>query len=438
MTNKQTGSSPDQVGRLIGRDRWRIPILSRHQFKQGLFEVPPRRSLRILITFTLVASLSGCFELSQTLVIRDDETASFQIDMGFDQNLINLATMENGGESVSFCESDQALEVDIPEGLNVIVNQRLEGDFLFCSYSFSGSLKKFVKFSASMTREGNDANLFKIELLGNKKLRLTSIFDFSGDKPEDSDTDLATELLAKQMIVSAFEGRTFRWLITAPEILSSNGIISEDRKMVTWELPISVAVLSEGTYIFQAVVVYGKPWYKFLEDFKKYLTGITLPTAVVSLLMMILVFWLVSTHRKSREISLAWAQSAGANRRVVAAHRRSGRMPDPAPFDCVLAGEDEIGSSLVLNLRWETLGNPDGVVIGRNPPGSGHVVADQSISREHARVLIKDGTPFVEDLNSTNGTSLNGRPLSPDVLERIGDGDELTFGSVTFRVYLKE
>jgi CRP-like cAMP-binding protein len=53
---------------------------------------------------------------------------------------------------------------------------------------------------------------------------------------------------------------------------------------------------------------------------------------------------------------------------------------------------------------------------------------DQSrnISRRHARLVIKDGKPFVaEEIGTMNGTFLNGKKLANGVLTPIHDGDEL-------------
>ncbi|MDO5672740.1 MAG: FHA domain-containing protein [Actinomycetaceae bacterium] len=48
------------------------------------------------------------------------------------------------------------------------------------------------------------------------------------------------------------------------------------------------------------------------------------------------------------------------------------------------------------------------VVIGRSPACT-LVLEDESSSREHARIYLDSGTWWVEDLNSTNGTLVQGR-----------------------------
>jgi hypothetical protein len=67
-----------------------------------------------------------------------------------------------------------------------------------------------------------------------------------------------------------------------------------------------------------------------------------------------------------------------------------------------------------------------GITIGRAPQ-SEIVIDDNFASGRHARVFGADGAIYVEDLESTNGTYVNGRrvatraQLRPDDLVRIGD-----------------
>jgi hypothetical protein len=73
---------------------------------------------------------------------------------------------------------------------------------------------------------------------------------------------------------------------------------------------------------------------------------------------------------------------------------------------------------------------PGSIVIGRH--GSCAVrVANTSVSRRHAAVSRRGGLCSVRDLGSSNGTTLNGRPI--DVAE-LCRGDRLTLGEVHVRV----
>lgn len=63
--------------------------------------------------------------------------------------------------------------------------------------------------------------------------------------------------------------------------------------------------------------------------------------------------------------------------------------------------------------------------------------SSRNISRRHARVVVKDGKPFVaEEIGTMNGTFLNGQKLPTGVLTPIKDGDELTLCRLTLTFHL--
>ncbi len=61
---------------------------------------------------------------------------------------------------------------------------------------------------------------------------------------------------------------------------------------------------------------------------------------------------------------------------------------------------------------------------------------DAGVSRRHCRITVAGGQFFVEDLESTNGTKLNGSLILPHQPQLIKDGDSIELGilQLTFRV----
>jgi pSer/pThr/pTyr-binding forkhead associated (FHA) protein len=61
------------------------------------------------------------------------------------------------------------------------------------------------------------------------------------------------------------------------------------------------------------------------------------------------------------------------------------------------------------------------------------VIDETSVSRYHAMLLVEDGEALLLDLESSNGTLVNGRPALPDEPVRLVDGDVVTIGRVILR-----
>ena len=96
-----------------------------------------------------------------------------------------------------------------------------------------------------------------------------------------------------------------------------------------------------------------------------------------------------------------------------------------------LAGE---GAPLELVLADATRVPVTGeLVIGR-APGNTLQLADPSVSRRHARIVVTPEETTIEDLESKNGTLVNGDRLTQTTV--LKDGDEILIGSVmvTYRL----
>ena len=88
--------------------------------------------------------------------------------------------------------------------------------------------------------------------------------------------------------------------------------------------------------------------------------------------------------------------------------------------------------SLVLpDGRRVTMGDQP-IAIGRLPE-SAVALSDPNASRRHAEIVRRDGAVVIVDLGSTNGTLVNGTPVTEVPLS---DGDEVTIGATVLRYEL--
>ena len=82
-------------------------------------------------------------------------------------------------------------------------------------------------------------------------------------------------------------------------------------------------------------------------------------------------------------------------------------------------------------LRGVSIGVNGPVIVGRSP-GADIVIAASYVSGRHARFSLMGQDLFVEDLNSLNGTAVNGRRINSPVALR--DRDIVNVGDVSIRV----
>lgn len=75
-----------------------------------------------------------------------------------------------------------------------------------------------------------------------------------------------------------------------------------------------------------------------------------------------------------------------------------------------------------------------GVTVGRHPALCDRVIDDPGISRRHLRVGIAEGRLFAEDLNSLNGTVLDGEEILPFQPVPLSPDQVLTLGRVVLSV----
>lgn len=76
----------------------------------------------------------------------------------------------------------------------------------------------------------------------------------------------------------------------------------------------------------------------------------------------------------------------------------------------------------------------EGLVVGRQPQAANIVLNHPEVSRSHLRVKLKDEKLYVEDLDSLNGSMVNGRRLVSGESSVLENGDELSLGDLLFKV----
>lgn len=94
-------------------------------------------------------------------------------------------------------------------------------------------------------------------------------------------------------------------------------------------------------------------------------------------------------------------------------------------------------STATIEVLWlkQSLPLTDGEHIAGRDAECSLVIDGTTVSRRHARITVAHGAATIEDLDSTNGTHVNGKRISAPT--RLAPGDEFALGSEVLRVRLR-
>lgn len=109
------------------------------------------------------------------------------------------------------------------------------------------------------------------------------------------------------------------------------------------------------------------------------------------------------------------------------------RLRASAP-DVFLDGADARGHPIALKIPGASLVKPAGAVVGRSPADATFVINHEQVSRRHFRLALVAQRVTVEDLGSTNGTSVDGARLAPGAAVPLADGNRLALGDLHLTV----
>ena len=101
-----------------------------------------------------------------------------------------------------------------------------------------------------------------------------------------------------------------------------------------------------------------------------------------------------------------------------------------------LDGADADGRPISVRVPGRAIAGDAGAVVGRNPFESSVVLDHTEVSRRHFRLSARETSLLVEDLSSTNGTTLDGTALTSGVTAPLCNGAVLQVGTVRLTVTL--
>lgn len=132
------------------------------------------------------------------------------------------------------------------------------------------------------------------------------------------------------------------------------------------------------------------------------------------------------TQPASHEDTLTPAQQQAEAEPATKPHSRRGKKARV----WVMSGANARSADIRLRVTEEDLAeSTEGLLVGRSSRAD-FILTDDSVSRNHARISLRNGKLCVEDLDSMNGTWVNGRKLEPGTPEGVSDAAEIEFGQM--------
>jgi pSer/pThr/pTyr-binding forkhead associated (FHA) protein len=78
------------------------------------------------------------------------------------------------------------------------------------------------------------------------------------------------------------------------------------------------------------------------------------------------------------------------------------------------------------------------IMMGRSRKNNICILQDEMVSRTHAKLSVKGGKYYIQDLGSINGTAINATIMESHRDVRLRLSDEVEMGNSTFRVHVRD
>lgn len=156
----------------------------------------------------------------------------------------------------------------------------------------------------------------------------------------------------------------------------------------------------------------------------------------ILLILLVLVFKQVRRRKQVKEETDQQISSEKVKAAAVQAElsKASAKFPD-----ILLFGNSKENQDIRLKLDGTALiRSSEGQVIGRSAQHASYVLNLEHVSRQHLRFTVKENCVYIEDLDTLNGSAINGIDLTHNQQAILKDSDELRIGLQLFTVRMMD
>lgn len=165
----------------------------------------------------------------------------------------------------------------------------------------------------------------------------------------------------------------------------------------------------------------------------KYLLRVGIALAIAAVALVLVVFGLRSA-RRSRERADQSDSAAARAKSEVAKRRAKERYVGQFPSLFIIQNKGDRPGDIAVRVPGRVIAAEGGAVVGRSPRLSAVVIDHEAVSRRHFRLSARGKRVQIEDLNTTNGTTVNGVRLVAGKAVSLAHGAEVGIGPLTLTV----
>ena len=170
------------------------------------------------------------------------------------------------------------------------------------------------------------------------------------------------------------------------------------------------------------------------------------PTIVATLIVLLAAAFGIAKARAARQTTNRGAPTsdpairAGPNSEVSKGPERSahGHPVSPSALGELAGSLVALDGSGGIPLPLDPLQSPAGLIIGRASDLCDVRIPDGDVSRRHLRCRLDAGRVYIEDLNSTNGTEIDGERVEVFTPVEISDGQFVRIGKQSYALSIKD
>ncbi len=198
--------------------------------------------IRIFSVCLLCLALAGCFDVEQRFAVQDSD-ATYDINVVVDSAF--LEKLEDWSDK-DFCNIQfDEFANELPELIKRSTNQKVDEDGLHCGASYTGPLE-IMKGLALTKRFEQRSQVFNLQEVGPNRMRLESVYEPTNMNETQEDVPQ----FIRNMVAAAFRDSDLVWRIEVPNVVSTNGVLTDDRKQVEWRLSLEELIQSDDKHVF--------------------------------------------------------------------------------------------------------------------------------------------------------------------------------------------